>query len=90
VERQALIQEEIAMRTRKLLASLALASTVLAGVAGSASAAPSENANCVGQQFSYYAQQGGAGRLVSEFAREVGGLGQVIAPAASANCEGLD
>ncbi len=74
------------MRTRKLLASLALASTVLAGVAGSASAAPSENASCIGQQFSYYAQQGGAGQLVSEFTREIGGLGQLLGPAASNNC----
>ncbi len=74
------------MRTRKFFASLALASTILASLAGAAAAAPNENASCIGQEFSFFAQQGRSGQLVSEFAREIGGLGQIVGPAASQDC----
>ncbi len=74
------------MRIRKFLVSLALASTVLASLAGAAAAAPNENASCIGQEFSAFAQQGVVGQNVSEFAREIGGLGQIVGPAASQDC----
>lgn len=74
------------MRTRKFLASLALASTILASLAGGVGAAPNEKANCIGQGSFSFAQQGVVGQNASEFAQQVGGLGQIVGPAASSNC----
>ena len=74
------------MRARKFLVSLTFAGTVLASLVGGVGAAPSPNANCIGQQFAAGAQQEGNCQLVSEFARENRGIGQFIGEGASQNC----
>ncbi len=62
----------------------------LGTVASPVAAAPNENANCIGQDFSGAARRNGRalGGLLSTVAQAEGGLGQFIGPSASnsSNC----
>ncbi len=74
------------MRARKFVASLALAATMLAGLAAGAAAAPNERANCVAEVFTIFAPTGELGEFVSGQAKD-GGFREVGA-AASSDCGG--
>ena len=71
------------MRIRRLLASVALAGTLLAALAGGGAAeANPDHANCVGQELS-------SGNVTSQdivaFNRQYGGIGHYVGGAASSN-----
>ena len=76
---------------RKSLVSAVLAGAfALTGLVGVAEvgAAPNENANCVAEAFGTAARADGRafGQLISTAAQELGGIGQIVGPAASSDC----
>ncbi len=73
------------MKIKRFVVSCLLAGSLLGVFAGGAGAAANpDKANCVGQGFS---SGEFSGRIISKAARETGGVGQFLGPAASSNCE---
>ncbi len=73
------------MKVKRFVVSCLLAGSLLGVFAGAAGAAANpDKANCVGQFFS---SRVFTGQDVAAGAREFGGIGQFIGPAASSNCE---
>jgi len=72
---------------RRIVVATAIATTMVLGSLGSATAAPNPNANCVGKLNSFGGTEGGAfhGQSVATLAQLLGGAGGLIGPAASTN-----
>ena len=80
---------------RKILVTAAFAVTLALGSVVSPAAAqpaePADQANCVGDAFSFYGQAFGSrfGAFQSTLAKQTDGIGQSVGPAASSNCADL-
>ncbi len=75
---------------RRILVTAAVAVTLALGsVVSPAAAQPADQANCVGQQNSLFAQAFGSrfGGIQSNAAHEAGGVGHFLGPIASSNCQ---